>query len=140
MDEKTSSSSVSAEPKSSTSMKEVAAAVQKSDSSTERTASEHRQAYGTAKTENLRDSGLWRLVTPVVVILFCLALLIIPLLILGPLLYNSVSAIGTNNQQETQLIWLWITMIVLEIIIWLIIVRGLIKVFMTQTVNYRQAR
>ncbi|HET9920685.1 MAG TPA: hypothetical protein VFQ30_12630, partial [Ktedonobacteraceae bacterium] len=27
-------------------------------------AQEHRQAYGTAKTENLRDSGLWRVLLP----------------------------------------------------------------------------
>ena len=32
--------------------------------STEVAATEHRQAYGTSKTENLRDSGLWRIILP----------------------------------------------------------------------------
>ena len=34
------------------------------DVAAEKPASEARQAYGTAKTENLRDSGLWRIVLP----------------------------------------------------------------------------
>src|ERR1051326_769130 len=32
------------------------------------TATEHRQVYGTAKTENLRDSGAWRIILPTFVI------------------------------------------------------------------------
>src|SRR5690242_10540832 len=51
-------------------------------------AQEHRQAYGTAKTENLRDSGLWRVLLPAFVVLCCLALLAIPLIILTPLFVN----------------------------------------------------
>ena len=38
---------------------------------------EHRQSYGTAKTENLRDSGLWRTLLPAAIVVFCLALLIL---------------------------------------------------------------
>src|SRR5690242_21078138 len=71
---------------------------------------EHRQAYGTAKTENLRDSGAWRFVLPAFVVLLCLALLAIPLLILGPLLYGSLAP-----QQHVQLTWVWIVMILLEV-------------------------
>src|SRR5258708_28271547 len=61
--------------------------------STEVAASEHRQAYGTAKTENLRDTGLWRFLLPAFVILGCVALLAVPLLFLVPLVINSLDAI-----------------------------------------------
>src|SRR5260221_12407965 len=50
--------------------------------STEVAASEHRQAYGTAKTENLRDTGLWRFLLPAFVILDLGTRLVVPLLIL----------------------------------------------------------
>ena len=98
---------------------------------------EHRQAYGTAKTENLRDSGLWRILLPTVVVLFCLTLLAVPLMILIPLLSNSINAMHGGNPAEAQLLWVWITMIVLEIAIAAVIIRGLVKIFMTQAGNYQ---
>jgi hypothetical protein len=91
--------------------------------------SERRQAYGTAKTENLRDSGLWRIILPGFVILCCLAMLAIPLIILIPLLSNSVS----NN---ISLVWLWIVLIILDVSIAAIAIRGLLKIFMTPAENY----
>lgn len=98
---------------------------------------EHRQAYGTAKTENLRDSGLWRILLPTVVVLFCLTLLAVPLMILIPLLSGSINAMQGGNPAEAQLLWVWITMIVLEMGTAAIIIRGLIKIFMTQAGNYQ---
>ena len=92
---------------------------------------QHRQAYGTAKTENLRDSGLWRFVLPAFVVLFCLALLAIPLLILVPLLFGSL----TN---EPQLTWIWIVMILIEVGTAAVIIWGLVKIFMTQAGNYSE--
>ena len=79
---------------------------------------EHRQAYGTAKTENLRDSGLWRILLPGFVLLCCLAVLAIPIIILALLLHNSPS-----------FVWAWITMLVIEVVIAAIIIRGLWKIF-----------
>ena len=129
MEEKNSGSNVAAEqPVSETSTTTAPSA--------EITGTEHRQAYGTAKTENLRDSGLWRIVLPVLIIIFCLTLLAVPLLILIPLLSNSISAIGTANTSEANLLWVWITMIVLEIFVALVIIWGLCKVFLTQAGNY----
>src|SRR5436853_6613482 len=83
--------------------------------------SEHRQVYGTAKTENLRDSGLWRIILPTVIGLFCLTLFVVPLLILVPLLINSITGIVNHDQQEAQLLWIWITMIVIEVAVWAVI-------------------
>src|SRR5260370_42156251 len=77
---------------------------------------EHRQAYGTAKTENLRDSGLWRILLPGVVLLCCLAVLAIPIIILALLLRNSPS-FG----------WLWGTILVIEEAIAAIRIPGLWK-------------
>ena len=94
---------------------------------------EHREAYGTAKTENLRDSGLWRFVLPAFVVLLCLALLAIPLLILGPLLYGSFAP-----QQHVQLTWVWIVMILIEVGTAAVIIWGLVKIFMTQAGNYTE--
>src|SRR6266480_4537866 len=68
-------------------------------------ASEHREAYGTAKTENLRDSGLWRILLPGFIGVACLALLGTPLIILTMLFMYS----------EAQFIWLWVTMTVIEL-------------------------
>lgn len=79
---------------------------------------EHRQAYGTAKTENLRDSGLWRILLPGFVLLCCLAVLAIPIIILALLLRNSPS-----------FVWVWVTMLVIEVAIAAIIIRGLWKIF-----------
>jgi hypothetical protein len=100
-------------------------------------AAEHRKAYGTAKTENLRDSGLWRILLPGFVVLCCLALLAIPLVILGWLLFNSLSGSAAANVQGTPLTWLWILMILIVLFITAVIIRGLLRVFMTQAGNYR---
>lgn len=97
--------------------------------------SESRQAYGTAKTENLQDSGLWRIVLPAFVILCCLAMLAIPLIILIPLFSNSLIANTYSNQAS--LTWLWIVLIILDVGIAAIAIRGLLKIFMTQAGNYQ---
>jgi len=105
---------------------------------THKVTSEHRQAYGTAKTENLRDSGLWRLLLPGIVVLFCLLLLAFPLFILIPLLSNAVNALGTGNHAEASLLWIWITMMVIEVATAILIIWGLCKIFMTQAINYEK--
>jgi hypothetical protein len=99
-------------------------------------AAEARQALGSAKTENLRDSGLWRILLPVVVVLFCLALLAIPLMFLVPLLFESFNPAGPTGASGAQLTWVWVVMIVLEVTIAAMIIRGLVRVFMTQAGNY----
>lgn len=99
---------------------------------TARPVNEQRQAYGTAKTENLRDSGTWRIILPAFVALCCLALLAVPLLILIPLLSDSIDASSPTHM----LIWLWISMIVIEVVIAAGIVWGLLKIFVTQAGNY----
>jgi hypothetical protein len=96
-------------------------------------AAEHRQAYGTAKTENLRDSGAWRWLLPGFVILCLIGLLAIPLIILVPLLINSLDPASSTYG----LLWLWITMIVLEVAVAALVIWGLTKIFMTQAGNYR---
>ncbi len=98
----------------------------------ERPANEQRQAYGTAKTEDLRDSGTWRIILPVFVSLCCLALLAVPLLILIPLLSDSIDASSSTHM----LIWLWISMIVIEVLVAAGIIWGLLKIFVTQAGNY----
>jgi hypothetical protein len=100
---------------------------------------ERREAYGTAKTENLRDSGLWRVLLPTTVVISCLALFLIPLIILVPLLLNSIDGFSTGNATEAQLLWLWITMIVIEVGISVVIARGLLRVFLSQAGNYSHA-
>ncbi len=102
---------------------------------TGRPANEQRQAYGTAKTENLRDSGAWRVLLPGFVVLCCLALLAVPLLILIPLLSDSIDASSATHG----LIWLWISMIVIEVVVAVVIIWGLIKIFMTQAGNYSRS-
>jgi ABC-type sulfate transport system permease subunit len=129
MDEKTSSSNVAAE-------QPVSQTTTITAPSAEIAGTEHRQAYGTAKTENLRDSGLWRIILPALIIIFCLTLLAVPLLILIPLLSNSINAISSGNPNEAQLLWVWITMIVLEMAVAVVIIWGLCKVFLTQAGNY----
>jgi hypothetical protein len=98
---------------------------------------EHRQAYGTAKTENLSDSGWWRVLLPLVVLGGSLALLAIPLIFLVPLLFKSFEPRYAANVQHTPLTWLWIVMILLVVGLSLVIIRGLIKIFFTQAGNYR---
>ena len=100
-------------------------------------AQEHRQAYGTAKTENLRTSGLWRIFIPTIVGLFALSLFVVPLLILIPLLSNSITAIRGGDPNEAQLLWVWITMIVLEMAVCVVIARWAFKVFFSQATSYR---
>ncbi|HEX6556549.1 MAG TPA: hypothetical protein VF026_27560 [Ktedonobacteraceae bacterium] len=101
--------------------------------SSEIVAPEHRTAYGTAKTENLRDSGTWRYILPAFVILLCLAILAVPLLILIPLFVNSLDVTSHTHN----LTWLWLTMIVLEVGIAALIIYGLLKIFLTQAGNYQ---
>lgn len=98
----------------------------------ERPVNEQRQAYGTAKTESLRDSEAWRILLPAFVALCCLALLAVPLLILIPLLSESIDASSSTHG----LLWLWISMIVIEVVVAIAIIRGLVKIFMTQAGNY----
>ena len=81
-------------------------------------AAEHRESYGTAKTENLRDTGRWRVLLPGFVVLCCLAVLATPLIILGLLVYNSPA-----------FIWVWMVMLLIELGIAAIIIRGLWKIF-----------
>ena len=101
--------------------------------SSEIVATEHRTAYGTARTENLRDSGMWRYILPAFVILLCLAILAVPLLILIPLFVNSLDVTSHTHN----LTWLWLTMIVLEVGIAALIIYGLLKIFLTQAGNYQ---
>jgi sterol desaturase/sphingolipid hydroxylase (fatty acid hydroxylase superfamily) len=98
---------------------------------------EHRETYGTAKTENLRDSGWWRILLPLVVLGGSLALIAIPLIFLLPLLVKSFDASYAANVQGTPLTWLWIVMILLVLAVDTVIIRGLLKVFFTQAGNYR---
>jgi hypothetical protein len=133
MDEKTLSPNVSTGPTQGTS---ATASGQSTDAYAQKADGEHRQVYGTAKTESLRDSGLWRIILPTVVGLFCLTLFVVPLLILVPLLTNSIMGIIHQNQQEGQLLWIWITMIVIEVAIWAVIAYGLLKALTTQAGNY----
>jgi hypothetical protein len=100
--------------------------------STEVAAIEHRKAYGTAKTENLRDTGLWRIILPAFVVVLCIAILAVPLMILIPLFVNSLDV----NAHTHDLTWLWSVMIVLEIGFASIIIFGLLKIFLTQAGNY----
>jgi hypothetical protein len=102
----------------------------------EKPATEHRQAYGTAKTENLRDNGLWRIILPTFVVVCCLILLSFPLIILTPLFFNSLNANAAANIANTPLTWIWITMVIVELAIIAIVIRGLIKIFMTNAGSY----
>lgn len=104
---------------------------------TTKVVTEHRDAYGTAKTENLRDFGWWRLLLPLIVIGGSLAMIAIPLIFLVPLLVKSFSPNYAANVQGQPLTWLWIVMILLVLAIDVVIIRGLLKVFFTQAGNYR---
>jgi hypothetical protein len=70
-------------------------------------------------------------------VLFALSLFVVPLLILIPLLANSIAAIGVGNQNEAQLLWVWITMIVLEMAVCVIIARWAFRVFFSQATSYQ---
>ncbi len=136
MDEKTLNSNVSTKPTQDTLATDTTTSAQSTNGSTQRADSKHGQVYGTAKTENLRDSGLWRIILPTAVGLFCFTLFVVPLLILVPLLSNSILGIINHNPGEAQLLWIWITMIVIEVAIWAVIAYGLLKAFLTQAGNY----
>ena len=102
-------------------------------------AQEHRKAYGTAKTENLRDSGAWRILLPAFVVLCCLAILAIPLIILVPLLYNSLDPrAASNSVAHVQLVWVWIVMAIIEVGLAVVIGYGLLRIFVTQAGNYHK--
>jgi hypothetical protein len=103
----------------------------------EQPATEGRKAYGTAKTENLRDSGLWRILLPGAVVIFCLVLVAFPLIILTPLFLHSLDPSAASNVLGKPLTWVWIVMVLVEAGIIVVIVRGLLKIFMTQAGNYR---
>ena len=103
----------------------------------EKPATEGRKAYGTAKTENLRDSGLWRILLPAVVVAFCLALIAFPLIILTPLFLHSLDPAAASNVLGRPLTWIWIVMALVEAGVIVVTVRGLLKIFMTQAGNYR---
>ena len=103
----------------------------------EKPAAEVRKAYGTAKTENLRDSGLWRIILPAFVAVCCLILLAFPLIILTPLFFSSLDARAAANLIGKPLTWVWIVIFLVELGIIAVVVRGLIKIFMTQAGNYR---
>jgi hypothetical protein len=143
MEEKTLGSNVSQEPQTTTSTTEKQTIPQTTQTTPASTSTikppvvEHRQVYGTAKTENLRDSGVWRWLIPVAAVVLCAALFVVPLLILIPLLYNSIVAISAGPRQEAQLLWLWIVMIILELAVAIVIARGILRIFVTQAGNYR---
>jgi|GEM_PF-808907 len=100
---------------------------------------EQRKAYGTAKTENLRDSGIWRVLLPTFVVLCCIAILAIPLVILGPLLYNSLDPNAKSNTvAHVSLVWVWIVMTIIEVGLAVVIGYGLLRIFTTQAGNYRK--
>jgi hypothetical protein len=104
----------------------------------ETTGTVHRQAYGSAKTENLRDTGFWRILVPGFVLVACVILLAFPLIILTPLLLHSLDPLAAANKLGKPETWIWIVMFLIEIGIIAVIVRGLLKVFMTQAGNYRR--
>jgi len=106
--------------------------------STTTVSTESRQAYGTAKTENLSDSGLWRILVPGFVIVACVVLLAFPLIILTPLFLHSIDPKGAANVLQKPETWIWIVMFLLEVSIITVVVRGLLKVFLTQAGNYRR--
>lgn len=130
----TSSSATTQDPNMASTAK--ATALESASAEAEKTETEHRKVYGTAKTENLRDSGLWRFILPAFVVLLCIGLLAVPLIILGPLLYNSFDPSAASNQQHIPLVWVWIVMIVLEVGLAAVIIKGLVRIFMTQAGNY----
>lgn len=102
----------------------------------EQPADTHMQIYGTAKTENLRDSGLWRILIPGTVLAFCVVLLAFPLIILTPLFLKSLDPAAAANVLHKPETWIWIVIFLVEMGIIAVVVRGLLKVFLTQAGNY----
>lgn len=140
MDEKTASTSVSAEQPAASKDPNMVATEKATalESTSTTTGSGERKAYGTAKTENLRDSGAWRIILPTFIILACLGLLAVPLIILVNLLATSLDISSAANKEHISLTWLWITMIVIELGLAAVIIWGLIRIFLTQAGNYRR--
>ncbi|HEY4383706.1 MAG TPA: hypothetical protein VGN34_04400 [Ktedonobacteraceae bacterium] len=99
------------------------------------TGPEHRQAYGTAKTENLRDSGLWRVLLPGFIIICCLVVIAVPLVILIALLYGAITSTGSADVVAIhhQLIWLWVIMIILSLGLAALIIRYYITAFFSES-------
>ncbi len=104
----------------------------------EKPADEGRKVYGTAKTENLRDSGLWRILLPATIVAFCLVLIAFPLIILTPLFLHSLDPAAASNVLGKPLTWVWIVMALVEAGVIVVVVRGLLKIFMTQAGNYHK--
>ncbi|WP_376796118.1 hypothetical protein [Thermogemmatispora sp.] len=101
-------------------------------------ANEERRAFGTAKTESLRDSGWWRIVIPAFVVVASAALFVVPLVLLITLLATtSLNTSSAVSRLGIPLGWLWIVMIVIEVAIAALIARGLLKIFLTDAGNYR---
>ena len=99
---------------------------------------EERHAFGTATTESLQDSGWWRIAIPAFVILASVALFLVPRVLLITLLVTtSFKTASAAAHQGIPLAWLWITMIVIEVVIAALIARGLLKIFLTDSWNYR---
>jgi len=53
-----------------------------------------------------------------------------------PILYNAIRGLSTGTI-EGQLVWLWVTLIVIEMGIVYMIVRGIFRIFLTQAGNYQ---
>ena len=98
---------------------------------------EHRQSYGTAKTENLRDNGYWRFLLPGFILVASIVLLAFPLIILTPLFLHSLDPLAAANQLNKPETWIWIVMFLVELGIIAVIIRGLAKAFLMQNENYR---
>ncbi|GHO45406.1 hypothetical protein [Ktedonospora formicarum] len=113
-------------------------AKEQAKASTEPTKAEPRRAYGTAKTENLQDSGLWRILLPGFVLICCALLFAIPLGILVPLFLQSIDSTSPTGPHALNLLWLWISMAVVEILVAIIVIQGFRKIFFTQAGNYRR--
>ena len=145
MEDQVTSSEASAEqPKAETTpgmLVEQGKATAVTTSSTEIAGTEHRQSYGTAKTENLRDSGLCRILLPGFILLCCLIILATPLIILVSLLYGAIVDTGTADVIATQhlLIWVWIVMIALELGVAAVIIRYFFKTFLSPTAGYNKS-
>jgi hypothetical protein len=62
----------------------------------------------------------------------------IPLIILVPLLATSLDPQSASRLAGDNLVWVWITLIVVALGIVAVIVQGLCKIFLTQAGNYHK--
>src|SRR5438874_11589159 len=92
----------------------------------EKPAVEHREAYGTAKTENLRDNGLWRIILPAFVVVCCRILLSFPLIILTPLFFKSLHSNAAGNIANPPLTWISIALVIIASGIIAHLIRGML--------------